>query len=148
MSKVQNLSVTLDNIKFCPYSSTFRLLPGNYWLASFRNNTVEFDSWDGVTQEIFEKHPNAKAIVLEFVEAVKKAINDELIDFMTKKTGATESDSIKYLIQIFSDEVNKISNNDGGYSLALHILSSNPYQEKDFNSITLQTLNHKTCIRF
>jgi len=56
------------NIIYQKSTKTFRLMPFNYWLASSKNNSLVFDSWDGMTKEHFKKNRFLKLkIFLKFI---------------------------------------------------------------------------------
>ena len=50
----------------CNYSSTIRLMPQNYWIATIKENGLQFDSWDGMTKELFETGTITEPEVIEF----------------------------------------------------------------------------------
>ncbi len=53
-------------LKICTYSNTIRLMPQNYWIATIHNNTLIFDSWDGMTKELFNKGELNEIDILNF----------------------------------------------------------------------------------
>jgi hypothetical protein len=45
-------------------TQTFRIMPYNYWAASVNFNKLSFNSWDGMTKEMFKKYPLLKFKIL------------------------------------------------------------------------------------
>ena len=54
---------TKGKVVFNEYTQTYRYAPQNYWLASVKDGKLLFDSWDGMTKEIFKKKPHLKALI-------------------------------------------------------------------------------------
>lgn len=55
----------------CNYSSTIRLMPQNYWIATIKDGKLIFDSWDGMTKELFETGTITEPEVIEFYNKTK-----------------------------------------------------------------------------
>ena len=56
----------------CSYSSTIRLMPQNYWIATIKENGLQFDSWDGMTKELFETGTITESEVIKFYNKIIK----------------------------------------------------------------------------
>lgn len=54
------------NFKICIYTSTIRLMPQNYWIATIKDGKLIFDSWDGMTKELFETGTITESEVIKF----------------------------------------------------------------------------------
>lgn len=52
--------------KVCNYSTTIRLMPQNYWIATIKEGELIFDSWDGMTKQLFEEGTITEAEVINF----------------------------------------------------------------------------------
>ena len=63
------------NLKVCNYSNTIRLIPQNYWIATIKENEVVFDSWDGMTRQLFKDGAITEPEVSEFYAKTKATSN-------------------------------------------------------------------------
>ena len=66
---------TNNEFKVCSYSNTIRLMPQNYWIATIKENEVVFDSWDGMTRQLFKEGVITEPEVREFYAKTKAASN-------------------------------------------------------------------------
>ena len=66
---------TINNFKVCSYSGTIRLMPQNYWIATIKENEVVFDSWDGMTRQLFKEGVITEHEVLKFYNKTKATSN-------------------------------------------------------------------------
>lgn len=57
---------TIKDLKICTYSNTIRLMPYNYWVATITPTGLLFDSWDGMTKELFNAGSITKEQITEF----------------------------------------------------------------------------------
>lgn len=69
---------TNNNFKVCNYSNTIRLMPQNYWIATIKGNGLAFDSWDGMTKQLFKERVITKKEVIKFYNKVKNG-GDEVM---------------------------------------------------------------------
>jgi hypothetical protein len=68
MKKIeQGKKVKADSfLTICNYSSTIRLMPQNYWIATIKDGKLIFDSWDGMTKQLFKEGAITKPEVIKF----------------------------------------------------------------------------------
>ena len=66
---------TKNEFKVCSYSNTIRLMPQNYWIATIKENRLQFDSWDGMTRQLFKEGVISKPEVLKFYAKTKATSN-------------------------------------------------------------------------
>ena len=66
------VDINIQYYKIEEYSNTIRLLPFNYWVCTINDNELIFDSWDGMTKELFDKGIIYKSEIVEFYNTHKR----------------------------------------------------------------------------
>jgi len=61
----------LQKLFYCSYSNTIRISPQNYLVATFKKDTLLFDSWDGAVKDLFDSGDLTELSVLLFSLRIK-----------------------------------------------------------------------------